>query len=114
MKPIFRRRRHDDAVRYVTYVMWLVGYSQRSIAFALGMRTKQVAGIIENSEYRARSSMSDEDRTAKLSELEAIRLDDAGAKLDGGILDRIGFTARPLDRRQSRASLKRKVRGRAG
>lgn len=27
MKPIFRRRRHDDAVRYVTYVMWLVGYS---------------------------------------------------------------------------------------
>ncbi|MBR2689211.1 MAG: hypothetical protein IKE42_15265 [Aquamicrobium sp.] len=112
MNPTFRRRRHDDAVRYIVYVMWLVGYSQRSIAFALSMRTKQVAGIIQNSEYRDRASMSDGDRAIKLGELQVIRLDDAGDKLDDGILDRIGFTIRSLSARQSRAGTKRKVRGR--
>jgi hypothetical protein len=112
-KPVFLRRRHDDAKRYVIYVLWLVGYPQRWIAAALNLRTKQVAGVIGNSEYRDRASMSDADRQAKLRELEAIRLDDAGAKLDGGALDRIPFKILPLDARQSRGTLKRRVSRRA-
>lgn len=112
-KPIFRRRQHDENDRYIIYVMWLVGYSQRLIAFALKMRSKQIAGIIQNSDYRDRASMSDDDRADRLAELEAIRIGECGAKLDGGVLDKIGFQIRPLAGRQTRAGLSRKVRGRA-
>lgn len=100
-------------MRYVVWVLWLIGYSQRAIAAAVGLRTKQVAGIIYNSgEYRDRASMTEEERASKLDELAAIRIED-GVKLDGGALDRVPFAIRPLGVRQARGPLARKMR-RAG
>ena len=107
---VFRQTRHPERTRYIVYVLWLVGFSQRAIATATGLRTKQVSGIIEGSIYKDRAAMDDAFRQRCLSDLKAIRFDEQGKALDGGALDRIGFRIRPLDARQSRGPLRRKVR----
>lgn len=96
------------------YVLWLIGFSQRAIAASIGLRTKQVAGIVSGSkEYCDRAAMSDEQRAAFLAELLAIRVGDDGAKLDRGMLDRVPLRLRPLGGRQCRGPLRRKLaRGR--
>lgn len=99
---IKRRVRHGEDVRYVAYVLWLVGFTERSISIALGLRRKQVAGMIDGSEYRNRSAMSVEERQAKLDELKEVRFDDEGNALDRGRLDRCTFVAKPLERAQYR------------
>ena len=106
---IFRRAQHDESVRYIIYVLWLIGYSQRAIAAVLKLRTKQVSGIIEGSIYCNRAAMDDEFRQARLTDLEMIRFDENGVALDGGRLDRIRFVIRPLGARQGRGPLRRKV-----
>lgn len=96
------------------YVLWLVGFSQRAIAASMRLRTKQVSGILENSPgYACRADMSDARRTELLAELIAIRVGEDGTKIDGGMLDRVSLKLRPLDGRQSRGPLRRKLtRGR--
>lgn len=103
LAPVFRRRKHDDRVLFVVSVLWLVGYSQRMIATSTGLRPKQVAGIIRAAGYENRAGMTDEERQAELHDLEAVRI-------DGGALDKVGFTIRPLEARQSSGVLRRKLR----
>lgn len=103
------RRRHDDAQRYVIYVLWLIGYSERSIARALALRPKQVGGIIARSEYSGRTSMADQERRKLLQELKAIRHED-GVPLDGGKLDKVSWELLPLGKAQLRGPLRRKMR----
>ena len=81
----YRQTRHEDRIRYIVYVLWMIGHSQRAIAAALGLRTKQVAGLIHRSDYQNRAAMSDAEIASKLQDLEAIRFDDQGIPLDGGI-----------------------------
>lgn len=103
------RRRHGDATRYCVYVLWIIGYSVRSIAIILGLRTKQVAGIIAKSDYSNRSAMTDQERKLVLADLEDIRNDD-GAPLDGGLLDKIKWEILPLGKVQLRGPVRRKMR----
>lgn len=103
------KRRHDDARKYIVYVLWLIGWSERSIAIILEMRPKQVAGIIGRSDYRNRSIMTDQERRMLLQELKEIRYED-GAPLDGGKLDKISWDLRPLGESQLRGPTRRKMR----
>jgi hypothetical protein len=103
------RRRHTDPDRYVIYVLWMVGYSERSIAFVMGMRVKQIAGIIGRSEYKGRSTMTDHERRMRLLELKEIRMDD-GFPLDRGKLNGIDWELLPLGKKQLRGPLQRKMR----
>lgn len=102
------RSQHDDRVKYVACVLWLIGYTERTIALALSLRTKQVAGIIGRSEYAGRSKMTDQDRREKLKELESIRLHD-GEPLDGGMLDRVPFVIVPLGSTGKPGPLRRRM-----
>ncbi|QIO64806.1 hypothetical protein [Rhizobium leguminosarum] len=102
------RSHHGDRVKYVAYVLWLIGYTERTIAIALSLRTKQVAGIIGRSEYSGRSQMSDQERREKLKELEGIRLDQ-GEPIDDGMLDRVPFTILPLGETGKPGPLRRRM-----
>lgn len=102
------RRRHADPDKYVIFVLWLVGYSERSIAIVMGMRVKQIAGIVGKSEYAGRANMTDQERRKLLSELKDIRMDD-GFPLDGGKLNRISWELLPLGKAQLRGPLKRRM-----
>jgi hypothetical protein len=104
-----QRRRHADPEKYMVYVLWLIGYSQRSIAITLQLRTKQVAGIIDRSDYRNRAIMTDQERRSLLYELKEVRYED-GIPLDGGRLDRIEWELLPLGATQMRGPLRRKTR----
>ena len=108
-RHLFRRMRHSDRDCYTVYVLWMIGYPARAIGSALGLRTKQVAGIIHNSEYKSRATMTDEEIRAVLADLERNRYDEQGWPIDGGRLDCIKFTPRPLTGRQQRRPSKRKV-----
>src|SRR5690606_4932994 len=79
---IFARKRHPETLVYVVLVLWLIGYPGRAIAFATGLRPKQVEGIVQGSEYGNRAGMSDPERAEKLAELAKIRFDDNGQPLD--------------------------------
>ncbi len=102
------RRQHGDPVKYVTYVLWLMGYSEGTIAKTLSLRRKQVAGIITRSEYAGRSAMTDHDRSEKLKELQEVRYED-GVPLDGGMLDRIGFEIMPAAKTALPGPLRRRM-----
>jgi hypothetical protein len=102
------RRRHTDPDKYVIFVLWLKGYSERSISYVMGMRVKQIAGIIGRSEYKGRTGMTDHARRMVLMELKAIRYED-GIPLDGGKLDNVGWDLLPLGKAQLRGPLKRKM-----
>ena len=104
-----QRRRHADPEKYMIYVLWLIGHSLRSIAITLQMRTKQVAGIIDRSEYKNRSIMTDQERRTLLGELKEVRFED-GVPLDGGRLDRIKWDLLPLGTTQMRGPMRRKMR----
>ena len=106
-----RRIRHGEDIKYIAYVLWLVGFSERSISIVLGIRRKQAAGIIAGSEYANRSAMTVTERQSKLDELKAIRLDNDGQPLDGGRLNRCTFSARPLRDAQRRGPTRRRMRG---
>lgn len=103
-----RHRRHDEATRYSVFVLWLIGHPESSIALFLGLRRKQVAGVIADSEYAGRASMTDSTRAAKLQELVAIRFLAGPKPLDGGLLDKVPFEIKPLAARQRRAAGRRR------
>ena len=84
------RHHHHDQVRYVAYVLWLIGYSYETIGKVLQLKRSQVGGIIDRSEYAGRSSMGFAQRAELLKELQAIRYED-GQPIDGGVLDRVPF-----------------------
>lgn len=91
----------NDRVRYIVYVLYLGGFSLSMIGTRVGLRTKQVAGVVANSEFTNRAAMTLDERNAKLAELKAIRRGEDGRDLDGGILTEEAFTARPLKGRQN-------------
>ena len=101
--------RHTDPDKYVAYVLWLIGYSERSIAIVLGFRRKQISGIIGRSEYKNRAAMTDQERRKLLAELEEVRFLD-GIPIDGGRLNKIRWEILPLGGSQLRGPLKRKMR----
>ncbi len=76
-------------------MLWVIGHSQRAIAYVTGLRVKQVGGIVDKSEYRNRSAMADQERRRLLLELKDIRMDD-GFPLDGGKLNGIDWQIMPL------------------
>lgn len=80
---------HEDATRYVVYVMWLKGYTASTIAQWTRLSPKQISGIVTRSEYHNRARMTSNERHRYLSELKAIRLGTDGQSLDGGILDKL-------------------------
>lgn len=102
------RSHHADRVKYVACVLWLIGYTERTIALALSLRTKQVAGIIGRSEYTGRSKMTEQERKEKLKELEDIRLIE-GEPLDDGMLDRVPFVIVPLGSTSKPGPLRRRM-----
>lgn len=79
--------RHDEAVRYCAFALWLAGYSAGTIAVWLGMTRKQALGLCQRSPYGARASMSPAARQAALDELRAIRV---GADGKSGWIASIG------------------------
>lgn len=104
------RKRHGEDVKFVIYVLWLIGHSERTVAKVVNLRTKQVAGIIHRSEYAGRAFMTDAIRTEKLKELADIRMED-GAPLDGGLLDRVEFTIIPTGSDRAAAGPLRRLLG---
>lgn len=95
-------------MKYIVYVLWLIGHSERTIAQVLCLRSKQVAGIVGRSEYAGRSFMSDAERAEKLKELEEVRFED-GKPLDGGTLDRVEFRILPVGERALKGPLRRRL-----
>lgn len=108
MKKSIRKKPHSDPVKYVAYVLWLIGHSERAIGVVLNLRRKQVAGIIARSEYAGRSFMRDGDRKEKLKELEDIRFEE-GVSLDGGLLDNVQFQIIPLSGAALKGPLRRRM-----
>jgi len=96
------RAGHRDATIYIVWVLWLIGFSENSIAKVLTLRKKQVAGLVGRSPYTNRSEMGDPEREAALKALLSARIDEDGRPLDGGILDRIPMKIIPLRRTQRR------------
>ncbi|MDB5552108.1 MAG: hypothetical protein JWL86_2092, partial [Rhizobium sp.] len=37
------RKRHNDSAKYVIYILWLIGHSERTIAKVVNARPKQVS-----------------------------------------------------------------------
>ena len=101
--------RHTDPTKYIVFVLWLIGHSERAIARAMGFRPKQISGIIGKSEYKNRSAMTDQERKKLLAELKEVRFLD-GVPLDGGRLNKIRWEIIPLGGTQLRGPLKRKIR----
>ena len=102
------RSRHNDPVKFVAYVLWLIGHTESTIAKVLCLRRKQIAGIIGRSEYKGRAFMTDAERAEKLKELEEVRFED-GVALDGGMLDRVPFVILPIGTRALVGPLRRKL-----
>lgn len=94
--------KHPSTIKFVAYALWLKGHSMPMIAHWLGIRTKQVAGIVARSAWPNRSSMTDAERQAALDELKQIRLDKSGTSLDGGLLNQFVWKIEPLERVQQR------------
>ncbi len=101
--------RHADPEKYIAYVLWLIGHSERAIALVLGFRRKQISGIIGRSEYKNRAAMTDQERRKLLAELEEVRFLD-GVPIDNGRLDKIRWEIIPLGGSQLRGPMKRKMR----
>lgn len=76
-----RREKHTEGAKYLVQVMWLAGHTQQVIAHRMLMRKKQVAGIIDASEFANRSAMTDKQRKEKLHALLVAR----PADVDDGI-----------------------------
>lgn len=93
---------HKSGTKFIAYALWLKGHSMPMIAHWLGIRTKQVAGIIARSAWPNRSAMTDEERQQALDELYQIRLDKNGQPLDEGVLNRFVWKIEPLERVQQR------------
>ena len=102
------RRRHADPVKFVIYVLWIIGHSERTIAKVVNVRPKQVAGVVGRSEYSGRSFMSDDQRREKLKELESVRMED-GIPLDAGMLDRIKFEIMPMGAAKAAGPVRRRM-----
>lgn len=105
----FRRQGHSERTIYIVYVLWMIGHSQRTIAISMGLRTKQVSGIVYNSPYNDRASMSSDAVRSALADLKAIRFGADKVPIDGGALNKIAFEPKPLTARQQRGPLRRKM-----
>ncbi len=100
-----KRFRPSDRDRYIAFVLWLHGLSATEIALLLHKTRKSTLGICQRSPYGARASMTLSDRQEALDELWAIRKDENGVMLDGGLLPARVFKPRPLDERQDERKL---------
>ncbi len=97
-----RNKTYTEAERYIAWVMWVVGFSEKSIAVSLGIRRKQVAGLVNRSPYPNRSAMSDAERQAALNDLLSMRTGEDGKPIDGGRLVNVPTTIVPLRKAQKR------------
>lgn len=78
--------RHPDHIRYVCWILWVCGFSERHIGMATGLRKGQVSGIINLSAYRNRAAMGDDKRQAEYVALLSKRYDEDGQPIDKGML----------------------------
>ena len=94
---------HGEALKYQVYVLWVKGHGLSTIAAWMGLRPKQVAGLVDRGPYPNRSAMKDEERQAALEELRSIRFGASdGQPLDGGRFDRFAWKIEPLTKEQVR------------
>lgn len=92
--------KYTEAQRYVCWVLWVTGFSIPMIAKVLGLRNKQVAGLVTRSPYPNRSALTEEERQKSLDELLAVRIGDDGRPIDGGLLENPPRKIIPLQDRQ--------------
>ena len=78
---------HSDKAKYCTYVLWLSGCSKQTIACWTGLAESQVRGIIYRSPWHDRSAIPGEMRQRLLDDYRAVRFNEDGTSLDGGLLD---------------------------
>ncbi len=64
-----KREKHNSGIRYIILVMWIAGHSQAAISNLIGMRRKQVAGIIDGYDCARRSTMTNTERRSTLDVL---------------------------------------------
>ena len=93
-------RTSDEETKYIVYVMWTAGLSQKAIAMLTSLRKGKVVRIVQASEYSGRSEMSDAARRRAFDELMAVRRLAGHPALDGGFFDRIKIEFQPLTGRQ--------------
>ena len=96
-------RRHGDQTQFVVLVLWIAGFSAGVIAAQVGLRRSQVLGVVNRSPFAKRSTMSDRERQSELDTLRAVRSEDGGPPLDGGVLANFDWKIQPIsDRRKMR------------
>lgn len=78
---------HSDQAKYCAYVLWLSGCSKQTIACWTGLPESRVISIISRSPWRKRADLSVSERQRLIDEYRAVRLDEEGRPLDGGLLD---------------------------
>ena len=92
-----RKRMHTEQAAYCVYVLWLSGYSKRSVAERTGLSESRVRGIISRSPWRRRIDLAFEERQHLLDDYRAVRLDGCGRSIDDGLLDSFDWQCRPIE-----------------
>lgn len=92
--------KHSETRTYICYVLWIKGHTETAIAKWLGLRRKQVAGIINRAPFKRRALMTDAERQQELDKLKAIQTRDDGSLRCGGRLNVFDWQIEPLMRDQ--------------
>ncbi len=79
-----RRSSHPDDVIFTTYVLWLKGHTAVFIGAYVGLRRKQVDGLVARSPFSDRANMDDEMRQSHLDHLRQIHRDEETGELRCG------------------------------
>lgn len=90
------RQKHSNETLYITYVLWVKGHAEVTIAAFLGLSKGQVSGIINRSEYRGRGTWNAQERQSHLNVLKSVHKDEDGQLRCGGRLNRFDWTIEPL------------------
>jgi len=94
--------RHSEKTIYIATVLWLKGHTVSMVSYWCGLRLKQVAGIIDRTEYNNRSAMTLQERQEALDLYREARFGPDGRAADEGALDKIDWVALPLEQDQER------------
>jgi hypothetical protein len=96
--------RHPDHIIYACWVLWLIGFTEIEISGRLGLRKKQVSGLINQSPYSGRAMMTDEQRQAHYVTLKSKRYRQDGEPRDRGMIAFFPETVRPLRGKQKKVA----------
>jgi len=88
---------HTEQAAYCVYVLWLSGYSKRTVAERTGLSESRVRGIISRSPWRRRADFTLVERQHLVEDYRAVRLDGCGRPIDDGVLDSFDWQCLALD-----------------